>query len=235
MSYVAAHRGFSRVAPENTLAAFSAALDAGAPALELDVHLTADERIVVIHDDLLERTTSGVGAVSTMTAEQIRRLDAGSWWGPQFAGLTVPFLEEVLELTRGRARLHVELKGERSWWLAGRVVEMVRDFGAVDRTVVMSFDLDAALAAARAGPEIPVLAIVGGRLADQLGFVLATGLAGLNQAPARWESATIERFHERGLIVHGALVNEPADVRDFFDRGGDMVDSDSPDCFASGP
>jgi glycerophosphoryl diester phosphodiesterase len=236
--YVAAHRGARRVAPENTMAAFTAALDRGAVALELDVHRTSDGRAVVIHDDLVDRTTDGSGPVSAMEAADIKRLDAGSWWSPQCAGETVPFLEEVIELTERRAVLHVELKGPGASLLAGDVVATVRRWGAEDRVVVMSFDLNAALAARQADREITVLPIVSGKLRDQLGFVLGAGLSGLNQSVDRWGEETIQRFHEHGLLVHGSLVNDRARLEAFFSRGGDVADSDSPDCFGpdcSGP
>jgi glycerophosphoryl diester phosphodiesterase len=233
--YVAAHRGASRLAPENTLAAFSAALGRGAMALELDVHLTRDGRAVVIHDDLVDRTTDGRGPVRLLDSDEVRRLDAGSWWSAEFAGQPVPFLEEVIELTEGKACLHIELKGATAQVLAGEVVAMARRLGASARVVVMSFDLDAALAArAAAGPDLPVVAIVGGTLEDQLGFVIATGLSGLNQAVGRWRPETVQRFHERGLLVHGSLVNDRRQLEEFFALGGDMADSDSPDCFGDG-
>jgi glycerophosphoryl diester phosphodiesterase len=234
LPYVSAHRGARSQAPENTIAAFRAALEAGAAALELDVHLTRDERVVVIHDATLDRTTDASGPVSARSGEQVRALDAGSWFSAGMAGQHIPFLEDVIELTEGRARLHIELKGERGEALAERVVATVRRLGAADRVVIMSFDLDAALAARRSGPEISTLAIVGGRLEDQLGFVRSTGLAGLNQAPDRWARATIERFHEHGLLVHGSLVNDRHELEAFFASGGDMADSDAPECYARG-
>lgn len=229
--YVAAHRGARTWAPENTLAAFSAALSKGAKALELDVHLTSDGRVVVIHDALVDRTTDGSGLVGNFSSDDIKRLDAGSWFSPQFAGETVPFLGEVLELTEGEAVLHVELKGRPGYLLAAEVVKVVRAAEAVDRVILMSFDLDSALAARRAGPEFTVLPIVGAPLEDQLGFVRSTGLSGLNQNADYWAQGTVERFHELGLIVHGSLINDVGKLNEFFARGGDMADSDSPDCF----
>lgn len=237
--YAAAHRGAGRIAPENTLAAFRGALDCGAVALELDVHLTRDERIVVIHDDTLDRTTDASGPVSAYSGEEIRAADAGSWFGLAVAGERVPYLEEVIELSEGRARLHVELKGEGAELLAARVVAVVRRLGAADRVILMSFDLDAVLAARDSatrdgGPRIPAVAIVGRQLEDQLGFVRSAGLSGLNQAPGRWSRPTIDRFHERGLLVHGSLVNDRAELDGFFGLGGDMADSDAADCYGVG-
>ena len=83
---VLAHRGYSAKAPENTMAAFELALAVGADGIELDVHMTRDGEIVVIHDDTLDRTTNGKGPVSDQTMAELRELDAGSWFSPEFAG-----------------------------------------------------------------------------------------------------------------------------------------------------
>ena len=118
-----AHRGASAEAPENTLAAFRLALQQGAPAVECDVHLSADGCPVVIHDETVDRTTNGKGAVVGLTRAALRGLDAGSWRGPRFAGEPIPTLEEALELCAGRARLFIEIKmgrrrrrSECTWW-----------------------------------------------------------------------------------------------------------------------
>lgn len=109
-----AHRGASKEAPENTLAAFRRALEAGADGVELDVHLTVDGEVVVIHDATVDRTTNGRGHVATMQLEAIRALDAGTRHSATFAGERVPTLGEVLELVLGwpgRRRVLIELKG----------------------------------------------------------------------------------------------------------------------------
>ena len=98
---VIAHRGFSGVAPENTLAAFRKAIDVGADMFELDVLLSQDEHVVVIHDDTLERTTNGTGKVIDHTLAELQALDAGSWFSPEFAGEPIPTLEDALRLAKG--------------------------------------------------------------------------------------------------------------------------------------
>jgi glycerophosphoryl diester phosphodiesterase len=228
---VAAHRGGGRAAPENTIAAFRQAMSDGARALELEVQLSADGRVVVIHDPEVDRTTDGRGAVRFLASSEIRALDAGSWYGPGFAGERVPFLDEVLALTAGRARLHIELKGAGGRHLAERVADEVRRHDAAARVVLMSFSLDAALAARRVAGLIPVLPIVGEPIEDPLGFVRATNLSGLNQGSQRWDATTIARFHEDGRLVHGSLINDPAVLAPFFAAGGDLADSDDAACF----
>ena len=109
---VIAHRGASSYAPENTLAAFDLALHMGCRHLELDVDFTRDGHIVVIHDETVDRTTNGTGPVGSHTLAELRALDAGSWFGPQFAGERIPMFAEVLERYHGRAHLHTEIKAQ---------------------------------------------------------------------------------------------------------------------------
>ncbi len=104
------HRGYPVRYPENTLASFQAALEAGCDMIELDVTLTSDRRVAVIHDDTLERTTSGKGPVKGATLAEIKTLDAGSWFAPRFSEERVPELCEVLDLIGGRCLLNIEIK-----------------------------------------------------------------------------------------------------------------------------
>ena len=135
-----AHRGARLEAPENTLAAFRAAVDAGADALELDVHLTADECLAVIHDDSVRRTTGARGLVAAMTLAQLKALDAGRWFGKAFAGERIPELAEVVAAASGRAGLFVEVKnpGDRAAVVAAEVARRTKGFRGY--LVIESFD-----------------------------------------------------------------------------------------------
>jgi glycerophosphoryl diester phosphodiesterase len=106
-----AHRGASAYAPENTLPAFELAIAQGAAVLEIDVRLTQDEEVVVIHDARVDRTTDGQGEVRLMTLSDIRSLDAGSWFGQSWTGARVPTLSEILEQLAGRVLIDVDMKG----------------------------------------------------------------------------------------------------------------------------
>jgi len=107
-----AHRGLSARFPENTLAAFRGAADAGAHMIELDVNLTKDRQLVVIHDETVDRTTNGTGPVRALTLEQLHRLDCGSWFGPAFKTERLPTLADVLEAVKGRLLVNIEIKPE---------------------------------------------------------------------------------------------------------------------------
>jgi len=104
------HRGTRRFAPENTLSAHEMAIALGARAIEMDVRMTADGEFVLMHDPTVNRTTDGRGLVSKMTLAEIRRLDAGSWFAPEFAGERVPTLREALRNIKGRAAVDIDFK-----------------------------------------------------------------------------------------------------------------------------
>ncbi len=114
-----AHRGAMGTHPENTLAAFRAAVDAGAHMIEFDVQLTKDNKMVVIHDGTVDRTTDGTGKVSELTFDEIRNLDAGSWKSPEFAGEKIPTLDETLSVMPYNIWLNVHINGEKDKNRAG--------------------------------------------------------------------------------------------------------------------
>ncbi len=159
---VIAHRGASADAPENTIVAFELALEQGADGIELDVHLSADEHPVVIHDFTLERTTDGAGPVSEHTVRELKRLDAGGWRDRRFRGQRVQTLQEVLERFRDRARFWVELKGGSALYpgIEDRVVSLLEIYDVVDRALVQSFDHEAIARIRATSPEIRVGALV---------------------------------------------------------------------------
>jgi glycerophosphoryl diester phosphodiesterase len=105
-----AHRGYSSHAPENTLAAFSMAVAQGYKDIEFDVQLTKDNIPVIMHDTTVDRTTSGKGLVKNYTYAELKKLNAGSWFGESYNDETIPSLVEVLELLKGKAHIHIELK-----------------------------------------------------------------------------------------------------------------------------
>ncbi|MGC8786901.1 MAG: glycerophosphodiester phosphodiesterase [Anaerolineae bacterium] len=136
------HRGAPMAAPENTLASFQKARAMGADGVELDVMLCADGEPVVIHDFSVEHTTNGHGRVRDLTLAQLKALDAGSWFDPQFAGERIPTLREVAAWAGEDMLLNIELKSTniRGEGLEGKVIAIVREFGLEHRTVISSFN-----------------------------------------------------------------------------------------------
>jgi glycerophosphoryl diester phosphodiesterase len=134
------HRGAAAIAPENTLASFQKAIAIGVDRIETDVHMTSDGQIILMHDRTLNRTTSGKGEVRNHTLAEIRQLDAGSWFAPEYAGERVPTLDEAIKLCKGKCLLMIEVK-ESSNYTPGieeAVAEVIRANAAQNDCVVIS-------------------------------------------------------------------------------------------------
>ena len=147
-SWIVGHRGYPAKYPENTLAAFEAAIEAGALMIELDVMLSRDRKVVVIHDATLDRTTNGKGNVADFTLAELKRLDAGSWLDAQFADQQIPELSEVLDLVNGRAYVNIEIKstayepGHPVDAIEKQVVDLLRQKCLQGTGMISSFDVN---------------------------------------------------------------------------------------------
>jgi len=138
---IIAHRGFSARAPENTLAALAAAVSAGADAVEFDIQTGGDGIPVLFHDAMLSRTTNGVGPVRRRTLSQMKGLDAGKWFSPDFAGEQIPSLAEAFRhLGTDVDRIYAEVKGFRELEDVDRMANIAEDVGALDRTVFIAMN-----------------------------------------------------------------------------------------------
>lgn len=231
---VTAHRGFSGKAPENTLAAFRGAIDAGCDMIELDVHLTRDSEVVVIHDDTLERTTSGRGTVAGKTFAELRGLDAGAWFHPRFSGERIPVLAEVLALARDRILVNIELKrGENLPYsmeeLADRTLRVVEMAGMADQVLFSSFDPAAVDRIRERNPLLPIALIVekpwmkpeeagGGKIYPIL-----------NCRTTMLNEENIRRAHAGGIRVHVWTVNTQEAMARFIALGVDGIITNHPD------
>ncbi len=154
-----AHRGVSGEAPENTLAAFKAAAESGAHGIELDVQLTKDGQIVVIHDETIDRTTNGTGYVKDMAWEQLRTYDAGSWFHPSFQGESIPSLEEVLDVVTAHHDsmiINIELKNDQIDYpqLEEKVLELLNEKGMIEQTIISSFNPESLKRVRELDPDI---------------------------------------------------------------------------------
>ncbi len=138
---IIAHRGDSSTFPENTIESFRRAVDIGADGIELDVRLTRDGQVAVFHDRRVDRTTTGTGVVGSFTMSELKTLDAGSWFGPEFEAIRVPTLDEVFDELPPSFLINVEMKvrglGFRP--LASRVVAAIRRHDRFESTLVASF------------------------------------------------------------------------------------------------
>lgn len=217
-----AHRGASGQAPENTLAAIGRALEIGVDLVEVDVHLTADGWPVLMHDRTVDRTTDGSGPVDTLRLAEVRSLDAGSWFGPAFAGERVPTLEEALDLVGKRALLLVEVKTEEA---AERTVTVVRSLRAQSRVILQSFLGPAVRAVNRLDRRIPTVFLMTGSeaaLRRKTGVVRRVLKLGANALALRYTAARpelVEMFLSRAMGFWVWTVDEEADMREMVALG----------------
>jgi glycerophosphoryl diester phosphodiesterase len=208
---VIADRGASGEAPEHTIAALERALALGADALALGVHLSADEQPVVIQDFTLERTTSGAGAVRAHTVRELKRLDAGGWFGAAFTGQRLQTLQEVLERFRARTRFWLELRGNSALYpgIEERVVGLLEVYDVLDTALVQCFDRAALGALRTLSREIKLGVRVGHRPLDRAAD-LGPGLDAVCASAAILGEDDAAAIRAAGRGCHVWTVNEPA-------------------------
>lgn len=240
-----AHRGAAGLAPENTLAAFRMGIALGADAAEMDLQVTKDGVVVIIHDDAVDRTTDGRGRIADLTLAEVKRLDAGAKFGPAFRGERIPTLQELIALVKSggnpQFRLNLEIKfadGREGHPadLEERVLAVLRETGFVDRVMTQSFYHASAAKMKRLAPSIPAGLLVGQRRqpADP---VAAVRQHRVNYYAPHFSLVTPEllrTLHDAGIAVVTWTVNEPADMRRLVAMGlgtlpGDGMISDYPD------
>jgi len=227
---VIAHRGASGTCPENTLVAFARAAALGAHMIELDVQLTRDGEVVVMHDWTLERTTDGAGAVSDRTLAEIRRLDAGAWFGPAFRGTRVPTLAEVLAAVG--LPVNVELKPVGDDGLEARALAVVESAGALARVVFSSFDAGALerLCARTARATLAVLWDEG-PVADAVARAERVGARALHLRKDRTSPDALAAAAAAGLPVRAWTVNERGEMDRLVAAGVEGIFTDFPERF----
>lgn len=236
---VVGHRG-SREAPENTLAAFRLGMQS-ADIIELDVHLSKDGSVIVAHDATAERTTNGAGAWVDLTLEEIRKLDAGSWYGSAFQGEKVPTLEEVLTLVNGNKTVLIELKWPETGIydsLVTHVVRMIRGHQAERWTIVQSFEPRYLTELHRLAPDLITYELVYGALnfppvwKDRnfhMGvFNPVEGVRGVVFYYPYLSASFVQKLHAHRMRVGAYTVNKGEDIFRVLNLGVDLVITDYP-------
>ena len=224
---VTAHRGYSAAAPENTLPAFQLAIDHGCERAELDVQMTKDGIVMVTHDANLRRCAGRNGNIYNLTYDEVRRLDAGRWFGQKYTGTRVPTLEEVLDQCKGRIQLNIEIKPNAATpELEAETVRIIYEKGFEHDCVITSQSYDTLCKVKELAPEI------------QTGYILALGVGSYYDLPAAdffsVESTFItpgmvQQIHLRGKTISAWTVNRQEDASDLLSLGVDDIITDKPE------
>jgi glycerophosphoryl diester phosphodiesterase len=246
MTFVIAHRGSSALAPENTLAAVTRAIGQGSSVVETDVRRTVDGALVCVHDETLVRTTNAAEAfpdrapwrVADFTLDEIRTLDAGSWFGPDFAGEAVPTLAEVIDTLGSDTSLLLEVKalGQHP----GIEVDVHAELAAIDgylpsalangRLVVQSFDHESMRIFRRLAPSVPIGLLFGAVAPPQRADLVAAS-TWAQQINTHYAIATrdlIESVHELGMSISVYTVDAQELMQKYADLGVDGVITNAP-------
>lgn len=228
---VIAHRGASLQAPENTMAAFRLAMDQGASAIEFDVKLSRDRKIVIHHDLSVDRTTDGFGLVKDKSYSELKDLDAGKKFGVDFIGEPIPLLRDVFEALGGNLVMNIELTnyGTPFDGLADSVVDLVKLHGLENSVLFSSFNFFNLLRCKKLIPQIPCGALIGPRkifqriVSDHLPF----------QATHPWKGDVdlkfVEKAHKNKKRVHVWTVNDEVTMKNLKSMGVDGIFTDDPE------
>lgn len=230
---VIAHRGASFYAPEHTIAAYELALAQGADLIEVDLHLSADDQPVAIHDATLDRTTNGTGPVRERTAKELKRLDAGSWFGPEFRGQRIQTLQEILERFRGRIGFAVELKGGSDVYpgIEERVVSFLQIYEVVETSLVLSFNYRALAKVREMEPAVKIGALMRGPL--DLEAVETGVVSALCPSAELLTEDGVRRTKAAGLDLYAWVVNDGPMIDRLIGWGITGIVTDRPDFLRS--
>jgi glycerophosphoryl diester phosphodiesterase len=225
-----AHRGASAHAPENTLAAFRKAIEVGADAIELDVRLSSDGEVVVIHDSRLERTTNGRGRVAGRTLGELKELSAGAWFARKFATERIPLLREVFELNKHRVGINIEIKENPRRRMAYDIVEqcvrLTKEYHAVPDVLITSFIHAHVKKVHQFEPRIAA-GVLHRSIRDfrkkPSSIVAAARAAVFNCSKRSFRKKMIADLHNRGYLIGVYTVDQRMLYRRLFSAGIDFV------------
>lgn len=230
-AFIASHRGGGATAPENTLPAIRAALAAGFDYVEVDVALTADRQPVLMHDATVDRTTNGRGRVAALTLTEVRALDAGAWFDPEFAGTPVPTFTEFLDvLDASTQRAIIELKG---MWDAEAVASAISEVdarGLESRIAIASFDARTLALAESVSEVVPRLLILKHVPADVVSAAAEAGVRGVivDHKAVLADPGLVDEVHAAGVRVVVYTLNSDAQWDEVTALGVDGIVTDDP-------
>ncbi|MFW5771317.1 MAG: glycerophosphodiester phosphodiesterase [Spirochaetota bacterium] len=233
---VIAHRGNSHIYPENTLLSIRQAIELNVHMIEFDVRLTADHKLVVFHDDEVNRITRLNGPVSGFTSTELTAMDAGSWKNPLFTGNNIPLLEEVLQLDTGNTILNIEVKPGTSdtfdcHQMAEILVEELRGFNATNRVLVSSFEPSILYHVKELEPHIKTAILYDADIWQGLSPAQIVSICNCNAfscSSSEISDNWIQELGHMGIPVNVYTVNDENQMRRLIRMGVDGIFSDNP-------
>jgi glycerophosphoryl diester phosphodiesterase len=228
--HIFAHRGGTRWAPENTLAAFSKAIKAGCYGIELDVQRCKSGEIIVLHDPTLNRTTDGTGLLKDKTFEEVRGLSAGKWFSAEFAAEKLPTLDEVLNLVDGKLVVNVEIKNTPIGYpnIENDILRILKPYKYPDKIVISSLDHELLFRLHEMNCPYQLALLSDCILVDVKNYAAKVGAHAWNPRFWTFRKDNLDSTHQAGLEVNIWTVNGPDNWREVIAMGVDGIITDDP-------
>lgn len=228
---VLAHRGASKIAPENTAAAFQKALQMGADGVEFDVHLTKDKKLVVIHDERVDRTTDGSGYIKDLTLRELKKLDAGSYFSQRFSGERILTLEEALESVRSSKLINIEIKNIiiKYKHIEKEVISIIKKMKLESKVICSSFNHYSIAMIKQLSPEIKTGLLYVSRLYKPWIYAKRMGVEAIHPQYYSLSSDIIIHCHKDNIKVHVWTVDDKNTLKQMIYKGVDAVITSYPD------
>jgi len=224
MIKVLGHRGAPAYEPENTLASFKKAIELGVDQIELDLRFSKDSKLVVIHNEKLDRTTNGKGFVREFTLTELKKLDAGK-------GEKIPTLQEVIDLIRDKGIfLQIELKESN---MQRHLLDLIQKNNLEERVMVISFLHEELRKIKELNPKIKTGILIGQKSIDPLERLRQVRADAVSMRHTLVNKRLVERLHQNNIELTVWVVNEPRDVRRAIELGVDIIGTDKPDLVIS--
>ncbi len=228
MIKVQAHRGASGYAPENTLPSFRKAVEMQADGIECDVHCTKDKVIVVCHDETIDRTSNGKGAIADMTLDELKKYDFGCRYAPEFQGTQIPTLEEMLAVVSGLEIINIEIKV-----LSEEALEIfyktIKKFNVIQQVLVSSFNADSLKTLKQMHKDVKTAYLYGEYPGDVIAFCKEIGADAIHPHWKPLNKEIIATAKANGLDINPWTANTEEEIRALIDLGVTGVITDFPD------
>ncbi|AZR74246.1 hypothetical protein BBF96_13060 [Anoxybacter fermentans] len=228
---IIAHRGASGVAPENTLAAFRRAVQEGADGIEFDVHLTKDGEIVICHDETVDRTSNGMGYIYQLTLEELKRLDFGSWFSPEYEGEKILTLGEFFEqFAEYDFLINIEIKNSPIFYdgIEQKIWEQLQIYGLQEKVLVSSFYHRSLQILSQIAPSISLGVLCGCGPLEPWSMISGFQARSLNPNRFFVDRELIEQCHQMGYQVFTWTVNNKAEIKQMIEWQVDGIITNYP-------
>jgi glycerophosphoryl diester phosphodiesterase len=228
---VVSHRGAMGHAPENTMASFRKGYELKADMIELDIQMSKDRELVVIHDGDVSRTTGGKGHIRDMTMEDIRSLEAGSHFSSAFKGEKIPILREVLSWAKDKIPLAIEIKGDPqpAEGIEERLVTLLQEYNMINRVMVISFHHASLKRLKEMEPSVATGIIYYAALVDTVAVARAAKADSIHPGWKFCTASMIEKVHRAGLAVYAWAANDEEEMKHLIKMGIDAIGTNYPD------